>query len=114
MRRELASPLATAAAATAGASSSAAASLRGWWDDVNESPQWQDGAFFSLAAAYALVSAVALVRPPSLPSLPLWGTTGPGRPRHGSARAGRYCSISTCYSPIGAAPAAKAKSFLRP
>ncbi|ONM50875.1 La-related protein 6C [Zea mays] len=61
MRRELASPLATAAAATAGASSSAAASLRGWWDDVNESPQWQDGAFFSLAAAYALVSAVALV-----------------------------------------------------
>ncbi|ONM50869.1 La-related protein 6C [Zea mays] len=62
MRRELASPLATAAAATAGASSSAAASLRGWWDDVNESPQWQDGAFFSLAAAYALVSAVALIQ----------------------------------------------------
>ncbi|PWZ15855.1 Tobamovirus multiplication protein 1 [Zea mays] len=62
MRRELASPLATAAAATAGASFSAAASLRGWWDDVNESPQWQDGAFFSLAAAYALVSAVALIQ----------------------------------------------------
>jgi hypothetical protein len=38
-------------------------SLRGWWEDVNESPQWQDAAFFSLTAAYALVSAVALVRP---------------------------------------------------
>ena len=69
MRRELASSFATAAA-TAGASSSAADALRGWWDDVNESPQWQDAAFFSLAAAYALVSAVALVRPPSLPPLP--------------------------------------------
>ncbi|GJM95746.1 hypothetical protein PR202_ga12524 [Eleusine coracana subsp. coracana] len=37
-------------------------SLRGWWEDVNESPAWQDGVFFSLSAAYAFVSAVALVR----------------------------------------------------
>ncbi|VAH30811.1 unnamed protein product [Triticum turgidum subsp. durum] len=37
------------------------AALRGWWEEVNESPAWQDGAFFSLTAAYALVSAVALV-----------------------------------------------------
>lgn len=36
--------------------------LRGWWEDVNESPAWQDGAFFSLTAAYALVSAVALIQ----------------------------------------------------
>lgn len=40
--------------------------LRGWWEDVNESPAWQDGAFFALTAAYALVSAVALVSPLSL------------------------------------------------
>lgn len=32
-----------------------------WWDDVNESVQWQDGIFYSLCASYALVSAVALV-----------------------------------------------------
>lgn len=38
------------------------AALRGWWEDVNESPAWQDGAFFSLTAAYALVSAVALIQ----------------------------------------------------
>ncbi|GJN24201.1 hypothetical protein PR202_gb11931 [Eleusine coracana subsp. coracana] len=38
-----------------------ALSLRGWWEDVNESPAWQDGAFFSLSAAYAFVSAVALI-----------------------------------------------------
>ena len=37
------------------------AALGGWWEDVNESRAWQDGAFFSLSAAYALVSAVALV-----------------------------------------------------
>jgi hypothetical protein len=64
MRRDLASSFATAAS-----SSSAADALRGWWDDVNESPQCQDAAFFSLAAAYALVSAVALVRPPLPPLL---------------------------------------------
>jgi len=56
--------LASFAAATSGAYSSASAALRvrGWWDDVNESRQWQDGVFFSLAAAYALVSAVALIQ----------------------------------------------------
>uniref|UniRef100_A0A0D9WUJ9 THH1/TOM1/TOM3 domain-containing protein n=1 Tax=Leersia perrieri TaxID=77586 RepID=A0A0D9WUJ9_9ORYZ len=43
-------------------SSSPAAALRGFWEDVNESPAWQDGAFFSLSAAYALVSAVALIQ----------------------------------------------------
>uniref|UniRef100_A0A0D9VVQ8 THH1/TOM1/TOM3 domain-containing protein n=1 Tax=Leersia perrieri TaxID=77586 RepID=A0A0D9VVQ8_9ORYZ len=38
-----------------------ALAMRGWWEEVNESPAWQDAAFFSLSAAYALVSAVALV-----------------------------------------------------
>ncbi|KAM0859927.1 hypothetical protein ACQ4PT_046883 [Festuca glaucescens] len=38
------------------------AALGGWWEDVNASPAWQDGAFFSLSAAYALVSAVALIQ----------------------------------------------------
>jgi len=57
--RELASSL---AAAGAYSSSSESSALRGWWVDVNESRQWQDGAFFSLAAAYALVSAVALIQ----------------------------------------------------
>ncbi|KAI4298669.1 hypothetical protein L6164_032201 [Bauhinia variegata] len=32
-----------------------------WWDEINESSQWQDGIFYSLCAAYALVSTVALV-----------------------------------------------------
>lgn len=32
-----------------------------WWDEINESSGWQDGIFFSLCAAYALVSSVALV-----------------------------------------------------
>ncbi|XP_047090849.1 tobamovirus multiplication protein 1-like [Lolium rigidum] len=40
----------------------AALALGGWWEQVNGSPEWQDGAFFSLSAAYALVSAVALVQ----------------------------------------------------
>lgn len=44
---------------------SSAAALRGFWEEVNESPAWQDGAFLSLSAAYALVSAVALVRLPN-------------------------------------------------
>ncbi|KAF8698957.1 hypothetical protein HU200_034784 [Digitaria exilis] len=60
--RELASSFAAAASATAAAAAAAVVALRGWWNDVNESPQWQDGAFFSLAAAYALVSAVALIQ----------------------------------------------------
>ncbi|KAH6773809.1 tobamovirus multiplication 1 [Perilla frutescens var. hirtella] len=33
-----------------------------WWDEINESVQWQDGIFFSLCAAYALVSSVALIQ----------------------------------------------------
>lgn len=32
-----------------------------WWDEINESSQWQDGIFYTLCAAYALVSSVALV-----------------------------------------------------
>lgn len=35
--------------------------LANWWDEIDESVQWQDGIFFSLCAAFALVSAVALV-----------------------------------------------------
>ncbi|KAK6149770.1 hypothetical protein DH2020_017295 [Rehmannia glutinosa] len=33
-----------------------------WWDEINESVKWQDGIFFSLCAAYAAVSAVALIQ----------------------------------------------------
>ena len=33
-----------------------------WWEEINESTQWQDGIFYALCGAYALVSAVALVR----------------------------------------------------
>ncbi|XP_047332452.1 tobamovirus multiplication protein 1-like [Impatiens glandulifera] len=33
-----------------------------WWDDIDDSLQWQDGIFFSLSAAYALVSLVALIQ----------------------------------------------------
>ncbi|XP_058093679.1 tobamovirus multiplication protein 1-like isoform X2 [Magnolia sinica] len=33
-----------------------------WWHVINESTQWQDGIFFFLCAAYALVSSVALVQ----------------------------------------------------
>lgn len=32
-----------------------------WWDEINESVEWQDGIFYSLCAAFGLVSAVALV-----------------------------------------------------
>ncbi|XP_068322926.1 tobamovirus multiplication protein 1 [Pyrus communis] len=31
-----------------------------WWDEINESSRWQDGIFYALCAAYALVSSVAL------------------------------------------------------
>ncbi|XP_051209004.1 tobamovirus multiplication protein 1 [Lolium perenne] len=44
------------------AAAAVALALGGWWEQVNGSPEWQDGAFFSLSAAYALVSAVALVQ----------------------------------------------------
>ncbi|CAA2992465.1 tobamovirus multiplication protein 1 [Olea europaea var. sylvestris] len=33
-----------------------------WWDEINESVKWQDGIFFTLCGAYALVSAVALIQ----------------------------------------------------
>uniref|UniRef100_A0A0E0KFM2 THH1/TOM1/TOM3 domain-containing protein n=1 Tax=Oryza punctata TaxID=4537 RepID=A0A0E0KFM2_ORYPU len=67
MRKLVPSPsLRTAATALAGTPEMAAVALalalRGWWEEVNGSPAWQDGAFFSLSAAYALVSAVALVQ----------------------------------------------------
>ncbi|XP_073314056.1 tobamovirus multiplication protein 1-like [Primulina huaijiensis] len=34
----------------------------GWWNEINESVEWQDGIFFALCAAYALVSLVALIQ----------------------------------------------------
>ncbi|XP_062211689.1 tobamovirus multiplication protein 1-like isoform X2 [Phragmites australis] len=46
----------------AAAAGGLALALRGWWQEVNDSSAWQDGAFFSLAAAYAFVSAVALIQ----------------------------------------------------
>ncbi|KAL4201151.1 hypothetical protein AMTRI_Chr02g257130 [Amborella trichopoda] len=36
--------------------------LQSWWTEINESSSWQDGIFFFLCAAYALVSAVALIQ----------------------------------------------------
>ncbi|MQM02507.1 hypothetical protein Taro_035275 [Colocasia esculenta] len=33
-----------------------------WWREINESERWQDGIFYSLCAAYALVSSVALIQ----------------------------------------------------
>ncbi|GLT52609.1 hypothetical protein SLA2020_259410 [Shorea laevis] len=36
--------------------------LSGMWDEINESTQWQDGIFYALCAAYALVSSVALIQ----------------------------------------------------
>lgn len=33
-----------------------------WWDEINESTQWQDCIFYTLCAAYALVSSVALIQ----------------------------------------------------
>lgn len=34
---------------------------RSWWDNVNESPLWQDRIFHLLAILYGFVAAVALV-----------------------------------------------------
>ncbi|KAL6567486.1 E3 ubiquitin-protein ligase tom1 [Orobanche gracilis] len=31
-----------------------------WWEEINESVKWQDGMFFLLCAAYAVVSVIAL------------------------------------------------------
>ncbi|GMN49859.1 hypothetical protein TIFTF001_019016 [Ficus carica] len=42
--------------------SSTAMAVSDWWDEINESTQWQDGIFYGLCAAYALVSFVALVQ----------------------------------------------------
>ncbi|XP_068638847.1 tobamovirus multiplication protein 1-like [Aristolochia californica] len=36
--------------------------LSNWWDEINDSPQWQDGIFFFLCAAYAIVSSVAMIQ----------------------------------------------------
>ncbi|XP_065878510.1 tobamovirus multiplication protein 1 [Euphorbia lathyris] len=33
-----------------------------WWDEINDSSQWQDGIFYALCGAYALVSTVALIQ----------------------------------------------------
>ncbi|WCJ20239.1 tobamovirus multiplication 1 [Euphorbia peplus] len=33
-----------------------------WWEEINDSSQWQDGIFYALSAAYGLVSAVALIQ----------------------------------------------------
>lgn len=42
--------------------SAVARSMSDWWSDINESQQWQDGIFYSLCAAYAAVSLVALIQ----------------------------------------------------
>lgn len=34
-----------------------------WWDQINESPAWQDRIFHVLAALYGVVAVVALVAP---------------------------------------------------
>lgn len=39
-----------------------AALVTSWWDEINDSSQWQDGIFYALCAAYALVSTVALIQ----------------------------------------------------
>lgn len=33
-----------------------------WWEEINESVEWQDGIFYSLCSAFALVSSVALIQ----------------------------------------------------
>ncbi|XP_072988482.1 tobamovirus multiplication protein 1 [Typha latifolia] len=45
-----------------GASGLVLGSFPDWWTEINESQQWQDGIFFFLCVAYALVSAVALIQ----------------------------------------------------
>ncbi|PUZ43137.1 hypothetical protein GQ55_9G638200 [Panicum hallii var. hallii] len=46
----------------AASSSAAAVSLDAWWDDVNNSPLWQDRTFHALAVLYGVVAVVALVQ----------------------------------------------------
>ena len=36
--------------------------LFNWWDDIEESEQWQRGIYYALCASYALVSFITLVR----------------------------------------------------
>ncbi|KAL3522021.1 hypothetical protein ACH5RR_014855 [Cinchona calisaya] len=36
--------------------------LANWWHKINDSIEWQDGIFYTLCAAYALVSSVALIQ----------------------------------------------------
>ncbi|KAI3525570.1 hypothetical protein L2E82_01821 [Cichorium intybus] len=36
--------------------------LNAWWNGVDESQKWQEGVFYALCAAYALVSLIALVQ----------------------------------------------------
>ncbi|XP_051135182.1 tobamovirus multiplication protein 1-like [Andrographis paniculata] len=36
--------------------------LPDWWEEIDESAEWQDGIFFTLCAVYALVSSVALIQ----------------------------------------------------
>ncbi|XP_002518505.2 tobamovirus multiplication protein 1 isoform X2 [Ricinus communis] len=33
-----------------------------WWDEINDTAEWQDGIFYALCAAYALVSSIALIQ----------------------------------------------------
>ncbi|XP_050215097.1 tobamovirus multiplication protein 1 [Mercurialis annua] len=33
-----------------------------WWDEINDTIEWQDGIFYALCATYALVSSVALIQ----------------------------------------------------
>lgn len=45
-----------------GLSTASVESVSGWWHQINESAQWQHGVFYFLCAAYALVSAIALIQ----------------------------------------------------
>lgn len=45
-----------------GLSTASMESVSGWWHRINESTEWQDGVFYFLCAAYALVSAIALIQ----------------------------------------------------
>ncbi|KAJ7562656.1 hypothetical protein O6H91_03G079000 [Diphasiastrum complanatum] len=36
--------------------------LKAWWDEVDESTAWQNRIYYSLAGAYALIAAVALIQ----------------------------------------------------
>lgn len=38
-----------------------------WWQDINDSPLWQDRIFHVLAALYGIVAAIALVYSPTTP-----------------------------------------------